>query len=527
MATATQTRNRKSNQSTKAAQSRYIGKPTGVIQARIREAGPQHFAVISVDCAKVRSVWMICDYYGKVLVEPTTVEHQRGALDVMVQQIRQAFKEFEITDSIAAVEMTGIYHRPVQAALRKAGFDTRIVHPFASKHYRKPLHPNLKTDENDLEAIFHAAINGYGLALLPVDPVHQSLQALSRHRVNLVKQRAKLQVQVRNLIHQTMPGFADLFIQHQFFKKSIAIPVAKAFPSAALIAKAGTSKIGESLRKQKVRFQQPTIERIVAWSHGAAESSDLQMMLTAQWQQLIALWELLTEQISSTEREMAGFLVKTPYVLLMSVRGINVVSAAGLAGEAGPIEHYASPRAINGRAGLYPSRYQSDQVDCQGGLARVANRRLRAACMMVAKNLIKCHPYYRGLSAYWEKQKVDPRDRHVRIANRANRMVFQLVGGRQVWRGKGVDREAILDKLREFHRDHHSDLDQMIADMNEAFSWLPKSTYASEAKPLAELAAKKRRGPQPIGELLVNLLLRLGVGTEDRVELKPSEALES
>jgi len=105
--------------------------------------------------------------------------------------------------------------------------------------------------------------------------------------------------------------------------------------------------------------------------------------------------------------------------------------------------------------------------------------------------LIKCHPLFRGLSSYWEKQKVDPRDRHVRIANRANRMVFQLVGGPQVWRGKGVDREAILCKLREFHRDHHSELDRMISDMHEAFAWLPKSTCASEAKPLAEHAAKK------------------------------------
>jgi hypothetical protein len=28
-----------------------------------------------------------------------------------------------------------------------------------------------------------------------------------------------------------------------------------------------------------------------------------------------------------------------------------------------------------------------------------------------AENLIKCHPYYRGLSALWTQQKVDPRDR--------------------------------------------------------------------------------------------------------------------
>ena len=104
-------------------------------------------------------------------------------------------------------------------------------------------------------------------------------------------------------------------------------------------------------------------------------------------------------------------------------------------------------------------------------------------------------------------------------------MVFQLVGGRQVWRGKGVDREANLCKLREFHRGHHSELERMISDMHEAFAWLPKSTYASEAKPLAEHAAKKRRRVNSIGDLLVDLPLRLGVGTEDQLDSKPSEAL--
>lgn len=77
-----------------------------------------------------------------------------------------------ITDSIVAVEMTGVYHRPVQRAFRQAGFDTRTVHPFASKHFRGPFHPNSKTDDHDLEAIFHAAIKGYGLATLPVDETY-------------------------------------------------------------------------------------------------------------------------------------------------------------------------------------------------------------------------------------------------------------------------------------------------------------------------------------------------------------------
>jgi hypothetical protein len=282
------------------------------------------------------------------------------------------------------------------------------------------------------------------------------------------------------------------------------------------------------LKKTRVSFQTRTIERIVAWAGTAAEPSELAPMYTQQWQQLDQVRQLLDQQIVAAEREMAGFLVKTPYVLLLSVTGINVVSAARLAGEAGPIEHYASARALNGRAGLFPSRYQSDEVDhADGSLVRQCNRKLRGAAMQVAENLIKCHAYYRGVSELWKQQKVDPRDRRCRIANRAMRMVYQLVAGRQIWRGKGVDRQYLLGKLQEFHRVHKSPPDQSVRDMNEAFAWLPKSAYATEAEPLAELAAKQHRGPKHIGELLIPLLIRLGVSIEGAVESNTSEARSS
>ena len=516
----------------RGCQRRLIGKPSGQIQQRVQAVGPEHFGVVAVDCAKRRSKWMLCNFYGQVLVEPTAVEHTAGGLRTMTQLIREACRAEGLTDVIVAVEMTGIYHKPVQRACRQAGFDTRIVHPFASNHYRRTLHPDTKTDDYDLEAIFHAAINGYGLATLPVGKEYQSLQAASRHRHNLVKQRSRLMVQMRRLLHQTMPGFADLFDDDHLFHKSIALPVARQFPSAAGIARAGVAGLERHLTKTKVRFQARTIERIVAWAAAAAEPSELAEMHTRQWQQLDEVRRLFDGQIAAAEREMAGFLVKTPYVLLLSVTGINVVSAARLAGEAGPIEHYASARAINGRAGLYPSRYQSDEVDhADGSLVRQGNRQLRGAAMLVAENLIKCHPHYRGLSALWAQQKVDPRDRRCRIANRALRMVYQLVGGRQVWRGRGVDSEAVLAKLQEFHRLHHTPIGETIRDLHEALAWLPKSTYATEAKPLAKWGRGQRRRPRHVGDLIIALLIRLGVApaelgvpSEKAVESITSEA---
>jgi len=516
---------------TKGTKKRFIGKPSGQFQERVQSVGAECFGILSVDCAKSRSKWMLCDFYGRVLVEPTTVEHTAGALRAMTQAASEAKQSENLADLVVAVEMTGVYHKPVFQAFRKTGFDTRVVHPFASNHFRRALHPDTKTDDHDLEAIFQAAVRGFGLAHFPCDEVYLWLQAVSRHRHNLVKQRSRLMVQTRSLLHQTMPGFADLFDEGTLFQGSIAIPIARQFPSAEAIRRAGVSKIASFLRENNIRFQERTLERIVAWASTASEPTELAAIYTQQWQQLNTLQRMFDEQIDTAEREMAGFLAKTPYVLLLSITGINVVSAARLAGEAGPIEHYASARALNGRAGLYPSRYQSDEVDyADGTLARQCNRRLRGAAMLVAENLIKCHPYYRGLSALWKQQKVDPRDRHCRVANRAMRMIYQLVGGRQVWRGKGVDREYVLAKLQEFHRLHATPLDQTIRDLEAAYAWLPKSTYAEEAQPLAKWAGTKHRGPQNIGDLMIPLLIRLGVSIEEHdgeLESSTSEARSS
>jgi len=133
-----------------------LGKPRGVIQQRVRDVGPEHFGIVAVDCAKARSKWMLCDFYGKVLIPPTEVEHQKAQLKLATSQLRDACEQHQLRDHIVAVEMTGTYHRIVQRAFRKAGSETRLVHPFASRHYRLPDSADIKTDDKDLAGIFRA-----------------------------------------------------------------------------------------------------------------------------------------------------------------------------------------------------------------------------------------------------------------------------------------------------------------------------------------------------------------------------------
>jgi transposase len=216
--------------------------------------------------------------------------------------------------------------------------------------------------------------------------------------------------------------------------------------------------------------------------------------------------------------------VQTPYVLLLSFPGINVVSAADFAGEMGPIEHYANAKAITGRAGLRPSRYQSDQVDkANGPLLRHCNRALRAAILGIADNLILCNHHFQALATQWASQGKEPRHTHVKVGLRFCRIAFQMVAGRQVFHHPSLQgRHYILDKLTAFHREHETAMPALLRDLQSASGQLPQREHAAEARPLQEelqrIQEGRRRGPQLLGDILPIVLARLGVGAVQSTE---------
>jgi transposase len=477
---------------------------------------------------------MLCDFYGRVLIPPTIVEHRRTALQLAIIQLRQACEQYGLKDHLVAVEMTGAYHRPIQRAFRQAGSETRLVHPFASHHYRQPAHGDIKTDDTDLEAIFRAAVNGFGLLEAPLDETYQRLQILVRHRRDLVQKRSKLQCQIREYLDRCLPGYAALFPGDDLWRCTVGLLVARRAGSAEAIRAAGIKGILRWLREEKLQFWTRTVEKIIAWTGNAAPADPQAAQYTPVWQDLYEDWRTKTDRITHLERELAEILVKTPYLLLLSHPGINVVCASDLAGELGPIEHYAHPKAITGRAGIFPSRYQSDEVDRpDGSLARHRNARLRAVFLRLADCLIKCNAHFRGKSELWQRQGVDARDIRCRVANRAARTIFQMVSGRRLfYHPSRLDRDYVLDKLLEFHQDHRTPPHETLRDLQAAANQIPKGEQAAEATPLRQRYYKCRRSrretSQSIGTILLAVLARYGItGLESKGEAQGPTAAES
>lgn len=519
---STQTRSQTQKKNRKSARG-VIQKARGVIHPRVQLVGPEHFGVVCFDCAKVRSKWMLCDFYGNILIEPTPLTHTRGDFDTAILHLRAALQQHQLRDVIVAIERTGNYHLPVKRAYAAGGFETRIVHPFATKQFRQPADPGNKTDDTDLVAIFRATVAGFSLSEAAADPVFAELRLLTRHRRDLVEKRSKVCCQIREHLEAVMPGYAACF--NDLWQSSIALHIVRSFPSPQALLAAGSEQVLQLLKNAGHRFQRDTLEKVFAWANMAAAPDAAALVHHRVWQGLCDDYAHKCREITLLESDVARLLARTPYVLLMSFPGINVVSAGELAGEMGPIEHYRHAKAITGRAGIFPSRYQSDAVDAaNGSLVRCANRSLRAILMMIADNLIQCNAHFRALAAVWRSQGKNPRHAHVKIASRFTRMLYQIVAGQQVFRHPSCrGRDYILEKLLTFLREHAVEPAASATILAAALGHLPHSAHAEEAVPLQRelqksLAAKK--GPKPLADLLTVILARLGISD---LQLRSSE----
>ena len=498
----------------KARKGFVLQKPTGLLTPRVQAVGPEHFGIVALDCAKARSRYFLADFYGRVLLEPTTLPHSRGDLQAGIARIRQAVTQYRLADLVVAIERTGQYHRPVQQAFRQAGFETRLVHPFTSKQYRQPADPGNKTDDTDLAALWRATTHGFGL-LEPTWPDdYLTIQLLRRHRRDLVDKTTLLQCQIREVLHAAMPGYAECFC-HLWDDSPAPLVLARHTTSAPAVRQLGLAGLQQLAARAGLRCREDTFHKILAWATqappDAGHTLDRRRILISLDDDRLAK----TQQILELERALAHQIVHTPYLLLLVIPGINVVTVADLAGELGPIALYANANAITGRAGLVPTRYQSDQVDCPNGpWRRRGNRRLRAVLMQTANNLVQCNHYFRARAGQWSRAGKDPRWVRVKVAKIFSRLAYALVAGQQLFRHDCCQpRHYILGKLLEFHSSHRTAPEQIRQDLETVIGQLPATARAAEAPPLQKVLDElnqRSRGPQPLAKILPLVLARLG-----------------
>jgi hypothetical protein len=106
-----------------------VQKPTGKLTGRVQAVGPEHFGILSIDCAKARSKLLLCDFYGTVLLPPAAFAHTRGDLLAAVARLLQAAQQrgADTFPPLGRADRDGVHPAPVAVVAAHDRPDHRAV----------------------------------------------------------------------------------------------------------------------------------------------------------------------------------------------------------------------------------------------------------------------------------------------------------------------------------------------------------------------------------------------------------------
>jgi len=340
-----------------------------------------------------------------------------------------------------------------------------------------------------------AMMVGYGTTDAELPPQRAEWRLVSREREALVSKRAWVRVRIQSRLEALMPGYAEL--SADLWRSPVALMLARDYGSARALLAAGLERIVERVRGAGHRVERRTVARVLQW---AAQASSPDPQAEVRHRLLCNQLELLHHieaQIEVYECDLADYLVDTPLVLLMGIPGINVVSAASYGAELGPLEHYVNAKKISGRAGLYPSRYQSDEMDlADGPLVGRRSARLRDAILEIAHNLISHNEHFKAWADLRRKNKWPGKKIHIAVGNKFVRISYRMLAQRAALRHPCLaGHDAILHKLLGFARDHGLTPGRVRDLLLRAARQLPEGVRTQEARALHERPSRTRRRP--------------------------------
>lgn len=470
---------RKSKKSRKFCQN----KATNKLRQKVRQIGGDKFGLLVVDSSKNNFAVKLADFYGEPLWEPDPIPNTKGRLEELPFKIRHQMKENQLQELAVGIEITGRLHQPVKRILEKI-WPVKMIHPFTTKQLRQPASFGVKTDDVDLDAMIRAMISGYGRDDCPLPISYQKWQCLNRAREDLVKKRSEIKTQCQEHIQALMPGYSRLF--KDFWSSETALTIVTEYGSPEAILKETVESIFKKLKQQHVRCLRRTLHRIYAWALEAPVHNQIQSFEHRILCDYLKLIRTLSQQIHDYEKELLEYLVKTSGILLLSIAGVNIVSSSGYVSELGPIENYPTSRHISGRAGLFPSCYQSDEVNHRDGpIVKGHNARLRDAILEIAFNILNHDNYFKAWAELRKKQGWEDKKIIVAMGNRFTRFSFYMVADSQLFNHpKSRHSDPVLAKILRFCADHNMTPESTFKIAQEAVGHFPVAALDDEIKTL-------------------------------------------
>ena len=269
------------------------------------------------------------------------------------ERISSAARTHGLGEIIVGFESTGPYMEPLVQFLRnKTGVRLVQVNPMHTKRL-KELTGNspLKTDRKDPKVIADIIELGHALTVVIPEGPAAELRRLTQGRERTIESRTRLFNQLQCLLVISFPEFLQVMTD---VKTASAQHLLRHYPTAQDIVLLGESALAALLRK--VSRGKLREDRARALFEAASESVGVQEGRSSMLLEIGLMLDTIATYdcfIDGVETEMLRHLEQIPYSrVILSLKGIGPVTAAGLIGEVGDFTKFGTISEVMKLAGL-------------------------------------------------------------------------------------------------------------------------------------------------------------------------------
>jgi transposase len=269
------------------------------------------------------------------------------------ERISSAARTQGLPEIIVGFESTGPYMEPLTQFLKsKTGVRLVQVNPMHTKRLKElPGNSPLKTDRKDPKVIADIIELGHALTVVIPEGPAAELRRLTQGRERTIESRTRLFNQLQSLLVISFPEFLQVMTD---IKTASAQHLLRHYPTAQHIVSLGEPALAALLRK--VSRGRLSEDRARALFEAANESVGVQdgrssMLLEIELMlDTIATYDRFIERL---ETETLQYLEEIPYShIILSLKGIGTVTAAGLIGEVGDFTKFRTISEVLKLAGL-------------------------------------------------------------------------------------------------------------------------------------------------------------------------------
>ena len=369
---------------------------------------------VGIDVAKLNHFASAISSDGEVLIQPFKFTNDLDGFQLLSSHLESLPDD----SFIIGLESTAHYGDNIVRFLVNQGYKVCVINPIQTSTLRRNNIRKTKTDKVDTYTIAKALMLQQTHRFITLGDLNlMDLKSLSRSRMNAVKQRTRLKIQLKAKTDETFPELQYFFNSGLHHKAVYAL--LKEAPSAKDVASMHLTHLAhllDSASHGRFKKEKATELRVLARKSVGTSDSALSIQIVHSIEQI----ELLDAQIDRIDQEMTDIMKYLDSVIL-SIPGMGFINGGMILGEIGDIRRFPGPKQLLAFAGLDPAVYQSGNYQAKRTrMSKRGSRTLRFALINAAHNVVKNNATFK---AYYDAKRADGRSHYNALGHCAGKLV--------------------------------------------------------------------------------------------------------